>query len=527
MRIKPAAGVLASGLVLGLAATLGVTTAAGAAADGRGADPAKKAAKQALAAAEDALSGAAEEPTRDASMALRELWVAKDALTGADAHAAEALLSRPTTEPQSNPYDIYYGDGVPVESACSEDLCLHWTEAETENDDAATPEYAAETLASLQHVHDTYVDAGYKPTLPDEGQEGNTKPDIYLSNVGGLGLYGYCTSDAEDFTAGSAVYAYCVLDNDYAPEEFGTANTPIENMQVTAAHEYFHAVQYAYDAMDDTWVYEATATWAEDEVYDDVNDNWFYLPYGQLGDPESTGYPQAGPGTSLDLAGFNSYGNWIFYRYLTEKLTAEQGGMATLVRDIWRELDTTGGQADTYSLQAVSDVLADRGTTMETEYAQFALENNTPALTYAEGAAYPTPAYAFEPVTVSSRKPVSRTVTLDHLTSGTGAFVPSVKGEMLRVAVDMTDTETGSRAAVAVYDKAGHVDRSWITLNKEGKGSEQVPFSSDEVAFVEVTLVNASTRMTACGTDEFWSYSCGGFGEHEDQEQKVTVTPIR
>ena len=31
---------------------------------------------------------------------------------------------------------------------------------------------------------------------------------------------------------------------------------------------------------------EATATWAEDEVYDSVNDNLNYLPLGQLGRPD-------------------------------------------------------------------------------------------------------------------------------------------------------------------------------------------------------------------------------------------------
>lgn len=43
------------------------------------------------------------------------------------------------------------------------------------------------------------------------------------------------------------VSAYCVVDNDYAVEEFGVRNTPLENLQVTVAHEYFHAVQFAYD----------------------------------------------------------------------------------------------------------------------------------------------------------------------------------------------------------------------------------------------------------------------------------------
>ena len=39
-------------------------------------------------------------------------------------------------------------------------------------------------------------------------------------------------------------------------------------MQVTAAHEYNHVLQYAYDTFQDTWMFEATATWAEEKVFD-------------------------------------------------------------------------------------------------------------------------------------------------------------------------------------------------------------------------------------------------------------------
>ncbi len=54
-------------------------------------------------------------------------------------------------------------------------------------------------------------------------------------------------------------------------------HTPIENLQVTVAHEYFHAIQFAYDYFEDGWCMEATAAWVEDEVYDEVNDNVQYL----------------------------------------------------------------------------------------------------------------------------------------------------------------------------------------------------------------------------------------------------------
>lgn len=518
MRMRSTAGALASGLVLVLGASLGLSPTAGAAEDDTSA---VATAKKALSAAQDALSGTAGKPTRDATMALRDLWASKGALTGADARAAERILSRPT-DPGD---DDYYGAGADVKSDCGTYVCLHWVET---GENAATPAYAAETLAAMEHVHETYVDGGYKPTLPDEGQGGTTQPDIYLAQIGDDGLYGYCTTDATDFTDGYSVYAYCVLDNDYDASEF-PSNTPIENMEVTAAHEYFHAVQYAYDAMDDGWVYETTATWAEDEVYDDVNDNWNYLPYGQLGDP-ATGYDLAGPGTPLDLYDFVAYGNWIWFRYLTEKMPAETGVMPDLVREVWEGLDSTGGAPENYSMQSLRSVLAGHGTTVSEQFALFSLENNTPGLTYEEGAdadtPYPYPAYAFNPVQLTkNKKEVTKSMTLDHLTSGTGAFLPFAKGYNLKVIVNMAKKKAGSRAAVAVYQFDGQIKRYWVKLNRYGDGSKTVPFGNDKVALVEVTLVNASDKMTQCGEiGDF--FSCQGIGRYDGQKQKVTVKAV-
>ncbi len=516
MRIRSATGALVSGLVLVLGASLGLSSTAGAVEADK---PGAAAAKQALAAAQDALHGKAGKPTRDATMALRDLWASKGALTGADAQAAKKILSRPT-DPGD---DDYYGDGADVKSSCGTYVCIHWVET---GDQAATPAYAAQTLTTMDAVHETYVDGGYKPTLPDEGQGGNTKPDIYLAEIGQDGLYGYCTTDASDFTDGYSVYAYCVLDDEYSPDEFGTANTPIENMQVTAAHEYFHAVQYAYDAMDDGWVYETTATWAEDEVFDDVNDNWFYLPYGQLGDPATTGYDLAGPGTPLDIYDFASYGNWIWFRYLTEKMPAETGIMPDLVREVWEGLDSTGGAPERYSMQSLRSVLAGHGTSVPEQFALFSLENNTPGLTYEEGVDYPYPAYAFSPVQLSNnKKTVTKSVKLDHLTSGTGAFLPFAKGYDLKVIVDMTNKATGSRAGITVYMTNGQLKRYWIKLSKKGNGAKTVPFASNKVAAVEVTLVNASDKMTQCGEiGDF--FSCQGIGKFDNQKQVLTVKAV-
>ena len=46
--------------------------------------------------------------------------------------------------------------------------------------------------------------------------------------------------------------------------------------QVTLAHEYNHILQFGYDAFQDAWFAESTATWMEDQVYNGIDD---YLRY--------------------------------------------------------------------------------------------------------------------------------------------------------------------------------------------------------------------------------------------------------
>ncbi len=45
---------------------------------------------------------------------------------------------------------------------------------------------------------------------------------------------------------------------------------------MTFAHEYNHILQMGYDAYQDAWFAESTATWMENQVYDGIDD---YLRY--------------------------------------------------------------------------------------------------------------------------------------------------------------------------------------------------------------------------------------------------------
>ena len=363
---------------------------------------------------------------------------------------------------------------------------------------AAAPDFAATAFETIGDVAAVYSAAGFRAPLPDEGQEGDTRTDFYLGDIDQYGALGFCRSDAGGPVVGSAWYAYCGLDNDYASSSW---LDPTSLLQITVAHEYFHAVQFAYDAEDDGWLMESTATAMEDVLYDDVNDNAFFLNFGQMADPS----------TPLDTFGFDAYGNWGFWRYLTEQPPDETAGVPDLVREVWEALDTTQGPNPAFSLQALDEVLAARGTSTPQEYVGFAAANQHPEHVYEEAVEqfYPTAPNTLETVQLSRTAPTAtRSATLDHLTSATGAALPFPGSRGLKVQVDLGASGL-ARAAVTVYRAEGPTT-TYVPVNRQGRGSVTVPFTPDTVSSVEVTLANGSTRMDRCGG--FTPVSCGGVG---------------
>jgi hypothetical protein len=307
----------AAATMVTLVALVGATLAAPSALAADGGDrkaitePSSKKAARALDRAQTALSGR----SGDATLALRDLWLQRDSLSPADQAAYARLADRP----------------VKTNFVESGNVRVHYTPAELTG-----PFNQNDVLASAALVAQTYAAAGYRLPKADFLKGGTDQTDIYVDSLS-PGLYGYCTVDNDVQQPGPGrfdVPAFCVVDNDYNPAVFGPANTPLENLQVTMAHEYFHATQFAYDAADDGWAMEATAAWVEDEVYDNVDDNVQYLFDSPLTDRKR----------SMDkFGGLFHYGVWIWFRYLTEKFPEETGGLPTVVRKFWEAADSSKG----------------------------------------------------------------------------------------------------------------------------------------------------------------------------------------
>jgi hypothetical protein len=312
-----------------------------------------------------------------------------------------------------------------------------------------------------------------------------------------------------------------VLDNDYSRSEF-PSNSPKENLQVTAAHEYFHAVQFAYDVAEDAWVMEATATWAEDELYDGVNDNVAYLRSG----------PMSLPHKSLDqFFGAYHYGAWVFFRFLTERFPSSEGGMPTLVRELWRRLDDASGGTGDYSLQGLKKVLRKRNLSLTKAFAGFSAANRTPGRSYDEGKTshYPT-APLVRRTTLSQTAPRSTPLRLwlDHLAAGTVRYTPAKSlasgAWRLRLNLDMAARWKGTGALVTIQPRSGAPKTKWVSLGTDGDASPKYNFTTRKVKYVEVTLVNASDDFR-CNRDT--RFSCAGKPKFDNSSQRITARAFK
>ncbi|GAB3862399.1 hypothetical protein GCM10028801_27870 [Nocardioides maradonensis] len=475
----------------------------------------------------------------DATIALRNLAETKAALPPSQRREAERFFARPTASGSSCPGDYAcYRSSATRYELCNSRICVHYvkqgsgprrdnTNGVDPEDNGASgrwpgkahngvPDMVEFTLKQLTHIDSVYRNAGYRSTRGDGHLGGDSRRDIYLGNIGSKGLYGYCTSDDPKLafdasgTNHPAVSAYCVLDNNYSRSEF-PYHTPQQNMEVTAAHEYFHAVQFAYDFDEDSWMMEATATWAEDELYTKINDNRGYLPYGPMGKPSVS--LDAYSNASGNNAYLHQYGTWIFFRWLTERYPTKQGILPTLVRRVWQLSVGKSG----YSVAAIKKTLLERGTSLDKELGRFVVANRRPGAWYHEGNAYIGSKLAgsstLAPGSLLGGSSKHWAPSLPHLSAATWRFLPGDGATHLALTVG-GNTGSDVEAAIVVHTKDGKYSRDVVPA---GPTARSVAFDPATVAWVEVSLINAGTRYTCWNrTTGFWMYTCQGTSQDDN-----------
>jgi hypothetical protein len=463
---------------------------------------------------------------RDATPILRDLLARLRVLSPADRVAAKALLARPTdfTFQDEHHWD---GDAIP-EVTCdgTKPLCVHWDSNPLNADTPppadvspanSIPDAVDKTLATFVGVWNleigTYTFLAPLADTTSPGQSADPETDIYLSDIGADGLFGYCTSDdpnAYDFSYPYYdVSAYCVVDNDFT--DFGSAHTADQFRDVTVAHEFFHAIQFHYDWLEDLWLMEGTAMVMEDQYADTVNDNVNYLGHSAL----------TSPATPVDRgSGGFEYGAWIFWRFLIEDRAELANPL--IIRQIWERAaaastDTDGPGPDTvasdqYSLQAAINVLNTRGIMFRDAFQKFARVNRFPGDFYSEGNTYPasTTAKAWD---LGVRGSTTGTITakLRHLSTQYYRLRPGSRtptNATLKITVDGPSLGSPSALAIVTFTSGPRAVFT-IPLNASGNGARTFAFGRGSVSRVDLALTNRSSRMSCDGSTD---YSCTGRG---------------
>jgi hypothetical protein len=452
------------------------------------------------------------------SLVLTDLALRVRHLSGASRDRALAILARPTDPDSDTNIDNVSYRNAEVEARCSASFCVHWAQTgrhAVDDDDAnadSVPDYVESVLLEMENVRGVLVeDLGFRAPKSDATTENQTVPeadipklDVYLVEAGSDGVYGYCTTDDPNLLDPSRGYeyldgsSYCALDNDFDPSQFGGAPSD-ESLRVTAAHEYFHAIQLAYAAGHDTWMSEGTAALMEDVVHDDVDDNYQYLAASPLREPF----------VPLDYGRPSyHYGAWLYWRFLTELSPTDAGPLGTAIIDeVWTNAALDGPSAvGLVSTFAMRKALADRGLSFPATKSLFSLVNYIPEAFYEEGAGYLARVGGKRPplmgtFTLSGTRKATgpRVASLDHLTAGYVAFKPGSGVSKLRVNVDLPPAATRPRAAVLILTTDGQAFNQTIGVDSSGVGAiRRIPFEQGEIRMVVLVLDNASTRFKSC-----------------------------
>jgi hypothetical protein len=483
-------------LVVALSTALSVTTvtSASSATDGPSSSTrptsARAEAREALRTAQNVITGGSTKTSP--TMALLHLRRTMHELSGRRLEHARGLLGRPTdpTDPYTTPYS------VPAKRKCTKHVCIHWVP--TTADAPPSMAWVNKQLKMMDHVWKFEVGKlGYRKPISDGQAGGDSRFDVYLKDLYPQGYYGYCAPDGRVSYSKRLYSGYCVLDNDFARSQYGAA--PMASATVTAAHEFFHTVQFAYDAGEDSWMMEATATWMEEQYNDKSNDNRQYLPYGQLAVPNR-------PLDTFQRDCCSQYANWVFFQYLSDHYGRR------IVHTIWNQAAAYGrGAGHKYSAKAIAAALRSHGG-FKKVFTKYAAGNITPARAYPEGSHYPHPGYAAVwKLSRSSRRVAFTPFQVHHMASQNLKVQPgsSLNGPSWRLRVKVHGPSRSKAPAVMLVVHTRH--HKWIKkvvhLSRSGDGRISVPLSRTKVRFVTVTLANTSTRFHRCG---YGPYSCSG-----------------
>ncbi len=305
---------------------------------------------------------------RPGKSATRYVWALLDMKDEIDPTLYKEILARPDMQKfyDTEHFRIHYDTSGALAVSPIDDILVE-----------GLPDYVDSVALIFERVWAYEIDTlGYSDILDggeptsDGGSGGNSKYDIYITNVGELYYYGITYFDGINGQQSNP--SYIEIDNNYTDAVFqalGYGDHPLDALKVTAAHEFFHALHYSLDSYETdqgrAWWQEVSAVWMEDKVFDEVNDyltfiHYYYdFPYISLME-----YAISGPNERV----MHPYAACVWAKFIDERYGED------IVKDIWSVCAETFGYNTMAAHEAVFQYPA-YGTTFEEAWQEFLVWN--------------------------------------------------------------------------------------------------------------------------------------------------------
>lgn len=259
---------------------------------------------------------------------------------------------------------------------------IHYTETgldavpSDDLDNNGIPDFVEKVAQAFENSHQVEVDElGYQEPPDDAGVAG-PEYDVYIQNLGS-NWYGFTQPESDPpETPQNDRRSYVVMDNDFT--QHFTRGVPAA--KVTAAHEYYHAIQFGYRNFslvnDERYYYELCSVWMEDVIYDEVNDYYQYL----------RAFFQR---TDIPFNMFDAFGHYLGEALWNHFLVKKYNDF-NVIRRTWEIMED-----DVPVLEAMDQSLKEKGSSFVDEYSEFAIWNYftgsraDPAGHYDESTEYP------------------------------------------------------------------------------------------------------------------------------------------
>lgn len=284
-----------------------------------------------------------------------------------DANVPWELVSelRPDEPGSTDLFRFGSGDTVVSFASPGGNFRLHYTQAganavpSADADTSGVPDFIEQAADIYEDVLAFYRDElGFLAPLSDASlphNGGDGRFDVYFIDFAGSADGAFRQDDCD----GDQCIGYMVQENDFASYGYSSR---LEGTRVLASHEFFHAIQAAYDSNQGGILGEGSAVWAT-EQFDPTLDDFEHLADGYLDRPErSLDTPLPGPVDPF------SYGSSVFFQFLSERYERD------VIRKLYERV-VEDGDEPTWFTQLALMLGQDYGSSFAEAFTDFATWN--------------------------------------------------------------------------------------------------------------------------------------------------------